>query len=458
MPLFGSEAQQVVQEANASLVGAFVQKISAPTPREVFLELRAPGKSWRLLLSADMQTGRLSLAKERPAAPKQPQSIQQALRKHLLGAKLVEARAQAGIWLLWQRAERRLWLWANWKQGYIALGEAEGAWLSFSSKPPEGLKVGMPCLLPPFEEDGRVSRLVSPPEGGALQAAARLMEEKAKAQKESDTLRPLKARLLSLQKTMAKVQAEAERLPLAQTLQAEAEALAQNMSKLRRGASCLSLEAFLPDGTVETRVLSLNPAKTPKEEMEARFHKAKRLRRGIGIAKARLGQLEAEAEALRRHIESGLAPASPASPAQEAGPRLPPSGASKSLPYRAYLSAAGQPIWVGRGAKHNEALSFQLAKPWHLWLHARGQSGAHVLVPLSRNEEVKAETLLDAAHLAWHFSDGRKEPVGEVSYVEARYLRRPKGKPGAVLLRQEKTLRLRVEKARLDRLLLRPEP
>ena len=456
MPLFGSEAQQVVQEANACLVGAFVQKISAPTPREVFLELRVPGQSWLLLLSADTKTGRLALARQRPAAPKQPQSLQQALRKHLLGAKLVEARAQAGVWLLWQTKERRLWLGAHWKQGYVALGEEGGRWLHFSSQPEGGLKVGMPCGLPPFEEDVRASRLLVAPGAplGALQAAATLLEGAAKAQEEAAALKPLKAQLLRLQKTMAKVQAEAERLPQVEQLQAEAEALAQNMGKLKRGAGTVSLEAFRADGTVERRELKLNPAKTPREEMEARFHQARRLRRGMGIAKARFAQLQAEAEALRQQIERGVPPLAEAKARQ-----VPPSPRGKpaqSLPYRAYVSAAGQPIWVGRGAQHNEALSFQLAKPWHLWLHARGQSGAHVLLPLGRSEEVKPETLLDAAHLAWHFSNGRGEPVGEVSYVEARYLRRPKGKAGAVLLTQEKTFRLRVEEARLDRLLSRP--
>jgi len=456
MPLFGSEALQVVQEVNACLLGAFVQKISAPTPREAFLELRLPGKSWLLVLSADTHTGRLAVAKERPLAAGQPQSIQQAMRKQLLGAKLLEARAQAGLWLLWQKGEKRWWLWANWKEGYLALGEAEGAWRSFSSRPEAGgPRVGMPCMLPPFEEDSRVSRLAYTPGEvlGALHAAAVLFEREAQAKEERAWLKPLKARLARLQKTMAKVHAEAERLSQVEQLEAEAQALVQNMAKLKRGMSSVSLEVFCSDGRVETRELKLNPAKTPREEMEARFQKAKRLRRGMGIAKARLRQLEAEAEVLRQHIDSGIAPEEAAT---KPLPPLPKTKPAPSLPYRAYVSAAGQPIWVGRGARHNEALSFQLAKPWQLWLHARGQSGAHVLLPLGRNEEAKPETLLDAAHLAWHFSDGNKEPVGEVSYVEARYVRKPKGKAGAVLLTQEKTLRLRVEKARLDRLLSRP--
>ena len=455
MPLLGSEALQVAQEVNARLVGAFVQKISAPTPREVFLELRLPGQSLLLVLSADKQAGRLALARARPAAPLQPQSVQQALRKHLLGAKLLEARAQAGLCLLWQRRGCSFWLWANWKQGHLALGEAEGKWLCFSAQPEGSLKAGMPCVLPPFEEDARPSRLVlGAGEFPALHAAAALLEGEAKAREEGAELKPLKAQLARLQKTMVKVQAEVERLPRVRQLQAEAEALAQNMGRLKRGAAEVSLETFFADGTLGTLTLRLNPAKTPREEMEARFHQAKRLRRGMEVAKARLLQLQAEAEALRLRIESG-AVAPEAAPVPAPLP-LPPGKPAKSQPYRAYVSAAGQPIWVGRGAQHNEALSFQLAKPWHLWLHARGQSGAHVVVPVGRTEEVKPETLVDAAHLAWHFSDGRGEAVGEVSYVQARYIKKQRGRSGAVLLTKEKTFSLRVERARLDRLLSRP--
>ncbi|MCL2012929.1 MAG: NFACT RNA binding domain-containing protein [Cystobacterineae bacterium] len=482
MPLFGTEALQTVQEANACLPGAFVQKISAPTPTEAFLELRVPGKSWCLLLSANPQTGRLSIAPARPAAPLHPYAIQQAMRKYLLGAQLAEARAQAGVWLLWQHPQHSFWLWANWKQGFLALGEKAGRWLCFSPKPPEGLKGGMPCVLPPFEVDLRPSRLMLLADTPlpALHAAAALLEAEAKTHEVHAQTKPLKTQLARLQKTMAKVKAETERLPQVQQLQAEAEALAQNLAKLKRGTSSIHLEVFCADGTLQTLELKLNPAKTPKEEMEARFHQAKRLRRGMEIARARLAQLEAQAQALQKQIEEGateatLAPGAPgatgetgatgktrATLAKKPAPLgVPQAKPSKNQPYREYFSAVGQRIWVGRGAQHNEVLSFQLAKPWQLWLHARGQNGAHVLVPLNRNEEAQPETLVDAAHLAWHFSNGRKEAWGEVSYVQARYLKKPKsnkgkGNTGAVLLTQEKTLGLRIEKARLDRLLSRP--
>src|SRR5690606_38971734 len=76
----------------------------------------------------------------------------------------------------------------------------------------------------------------------------------------------------------------------------------------------------------------------------------------------------------------------------------------QSRPCRAFVSAPGRPIWVGRGAKENDQLTFKVARGNDLWLHARGQPGAHVIVPLARGAEVDPETLLDACALAAHYS------------------------------------------------------
>jgi predicted ribosome quality control (RQC) complex YloA/Tae2 family protein len=109
---------------------------------------------------------------------------------------------------------------------------------------------------------------------------------------------------------------------------------------------------------------------------------------------------------------------------------------------------------VGRGSHHNDALTFQVARPHHLWLHARGVPGAHVVIPLDKNAELSQEVLLDAAHLALHHSDARGEPRSEVSYTQVKFVKKGRDSaPGAVNYVREKTLMLRVEPERLQRLL-----
>jgi len=81
-----------------------------------------------------------------------------------------------------------------------------------------------------------------------------------------------------------------------------------------------------------------------------------------------------------------------------------------------------------------------------------------VVVPLEKGHEAPADLLVDAAHLAAHFSEWRGETQVEVTYVARRHVRKPRGSPpGLVTVDRDKTLVLRVDPARLAALLAREE-
>src|SRR6185369_7547785 len=120
--------------------------------------------------------------------------------------------------------------------------------------------------------------------------------------------------------------------------------------------------------------------------------------------------------------------------------------------FKEYDGAGGR-IWVGKGAQDNDELTFKLARPHHLWLHARGVTGAHVVIPLERGATAPQELLLDAATLAAHHSQSKGELKSEVSYTQVKFVKKVKGVAGAVTYTREKTFFLRLEKARLARLL-----
>ena len=123
-------------------------------------------------------------------------------------------------------------------------------------------------------------------------------------------------------------------------------------------------------------------------------------------------------------------------------------------PYRSFRSLTGAEILVGRGAAQNDALTHKVARGNDLWLHARGLPGAHVVVRLEKGKAPDQDTLLDAAHLAVHFSDARGAPQADVAYTRAKYVRKAKGgAPGAVTYSQERVLLLRHEPPRIERLL-----
>ncbi|WP_242341491.1 NFACT RNA binding domain-containing protein, partial [Anaeromyxobacter sp. SG66] len=130
----------------------------------------------------------------------------------------------------------------------------------------------------------------------------------------------------------------------------------------------------------------------------------------------------------------------------------------EAVPYRAFRSASGAAILVGRGAAENDRLTLRVARGNDLWLHARGIPGAHVVVRLEKGRGPDQDTLLDAANLAVHFSDARGEPQADVAYTRAKFVRKQKGAaPGAVTYSQEKVLLLRSEPQRVERLLAEEE-
>lgn len=175
------------------------------------------------------------------------------------------------------------------------------------------------------------------------------------------------------------------------------------------------------------------------------------------MARERLATLDGEIS----RAERALAAAEAATAREVEGPTaLVPAprprkrAAPAHRPYRVFHSADGHPLWVGRAGEDNAALTFQVARPHHLWMHVRGVPGAHVVVPLDRGEDPPQEVLLDAAHLALHFSRVAGEPRGEVAWTRARLVKRVKGgAPGQVTYTGEKVLALRMEPARLERLL-----
>jgi predicted ribosome quality control (RQC) complex YloA/Tae2 family protein len=250
-----------------------------------------------------------------------------------------------------------------------------------------------------------------------------------------------------------------------------------------RGARVLAAVDW-SSGSPERVEMPLDPAKSASEQLTALFKRARRLREGAAIARERLGAAEAAAAKLRE-VELALAAPEPDLPALEAQARkaaprdfaraaatMPgtsrrpggagdvPSGArprgkaAPRPPYRKFVGAGDQPILVGRGAAHNDELTMHVARPRDLWLHAKNWSGAHVVVPLRKGMSCPPDLLVQAAHLAAHFSDAREEPVVEVSYVPRRYVRKPRGSaPGAVVVDREKVLLLRKQAETMRKLL-----
>jgi predicted ribosome quality control (RQC) complex YloA/Tae2 family protein len=121
-----------------------------------------------------------------------------------------------------------------------------------------------------------------------------------------------------------------------------------------------------------------------------------------------------------------------------------PPGKARPAPRREALlrlySPVGWEIVVGRNARQNEQVTFEVANAGDLWLHAREVPGAHVVVR-SGGQPVDEETLRLAAQLAAYYSKRRGDRAVPVAFTSRRFVTRvPGGRPGQVYVRNEETL------------------
>lgn len=314
-----------------------------------------------------------------------------------------------------------------------------------------------------------------PGELGALESGdegVRTSDGLAAELRRSALLKAARAQSKRLTRRSEAIQQDLARLDDTERLRRTGRLLLAQGAAIPRGASVATLDDWEIGGTLEVH---LDPALPAKSQAERYFHEARRVQRGAEQMWARYESTERELEAVRA-LHDAIEAAVELSSTQlrawgEAARALKiavaegvdakgrvRSASAPRLPYSAYRSDDGHRVLVGRGAADNDRLTVSVARPQDLWLHARGFPGAHVVIPLKKGEAVTAEVLLDAATLAAHHSDARGQDLVEVTWTERRYVRKLRKSPvGQVSVDRERVLPLRVEPARLARLLASKE-
>jgi hypothetical protein len=162
---------------------------------------------------------------------------------------------------------------------------------------------------------------------------------------------------------------------------------------------------------------------------ERLYKEARKMERALEELPARIGALEA-------------APKPSPSPKRSA-PKVA-KAETKRLPYRSYRSSGGIEILVGRGARANDELTYEIARPDDVWLHARDVTGAHVVMRWTQEGSPPSRDLHEAAALAaWH-SRARGSTVVPVDWTRRRHVRRARGgPPGRAMVERAKTVMAR---------------
>lgn len=261
-----------------------------------------------------------------------------------------------------------------------------------------------------------------------------------------------KRRLKATKKYLAKCElqlSEAQNWP---TRQQETELLNAYQHLLKRGMK----EITLSDWNV---TLKLDPALTPHQEIAKRFKKCKKLRLSVEPLKAQhektlqallsceelLPLLEAaETEEALKQLQERYQLPQPQSPQKPGQPKEPPK------PYLEFFSAAGIPIWVGKNAKGNDALTFRHAHGNDTWMHVADYPGSHVVI--RSNQEVDEETLQDALQLALSYSKAKTSGKAEVCVTHKKFVTRIGSSEGKVQVAKQKIVWVVLDENRLERL------
>jgi predicted ribosome quality control (RQC) complex YloA/Tae2 family protein len=233
--------------------------------------------------------------------------------------------------------------------------------------------------------------------------------------------------------------------------------LLANIATAVRDGNKTSLTDYYSDGTPQLEI-EVAENTSLQDEAARRFRlytKAKHAREEIAgrleNVDRELIKLETRAEDLERVIRQRDAEAlesfdkpAPKTPLKNAR-----AAESKTISgVRRYLSTDGYEILVGRSSRDNDTLTFRIAHPNDLWMHAGDYPGSHVVIRNPTRKEIPHRTIIEAAQLAGKFSQASEDAKVVIHYTERKFLSKPKGAaPGLVRLSRFRSITVEPKEA-----------
>jgi len=488
MTLSMSEIETVVQELKPRLEGGRIERIDQPEPEQLIVTIRNRGELYWLLLCAHRRFSRLHLLTTRPEQGKPAAGFCNAVRQHLTGSPVVRLRQVPRDRIVIIESAERDKLRRPHKVSLVAELMGVGSNLVLLDEHER-------VLASLVREDSHRRRLVpgapyEPPEppdqlpeaafrnrfAGASDPEAPLVLSRAiqaryagqEVEEQIESLREHVAGAVRegerrLERRLRKIEQQQERAEKAETWRRKGELLKIALPGIERGQREVVVEDLFEPERPEVTI-HLDPALSPTENMRsyfARYKKALSGREQLAQRQSETRQRLQRVRELTRKVteaESVDALKELKEQSRDAGvifpedrPQRPPE--ARRGP-RAFESADGIRILVARNQRENERLTFTIARGNDYWLHVRGWPGPHVVVRTPSDDELPQETLLDAAHLAIHYSRIRGTDYAEVAYTQVKHVRRLKGAPkGQVSYSNESVLPVRFERGRLERLM-----
>jgi predicted ribosome quality control (RQC) complex YloA/Tae2 family protein len=218
--------------------------------------------------------------------------------------------------------------------------------------------------------------------------------------------------------------------------------LLANIATATRTGNKVRLTDYYAEGAPVIE-LEVDENRSLQDEAAARFRQYTKARHAADEIAERLTQIDREIVGLDRRLqqldaiiqsrdEAALESFEKPAPAPKATPKKAPK--QEKIPgVRRYLSTDGYEILVGRAARDNDHLTFRVAQPNDLWMHAGDYPGSHVVIRNPTRKEIPQRAIIEAAQLAGRFSQASEDARVVIHYTERKFLSKPKGAaPGLV--------------------------
>ena len=316
MSLTAPEIRQLVAEVAPVLTGGWIQKAYQPTGRTIVLEIRTPGRTFRLLLSAQPSATRLHLATQPLQNPPAPPAFCQYLRAHLQGARIDSIQQEhsdriVSLGLTTKDGPRRLVAELTGNKANLLVLDAEHRILKDlnHSKELYGHPYNPPVAPPssePRERAPRFDAVTSVPFG--LSAAVEAHYHNKESQDAATALRD--ARATHLRKAMKKLRRRIDAWQ-ADLVNAEkyrhyaryGELLKANLGQIKKGSPSIAVIDYF-DEALPQITIPLDPTKSAQGNMDDYFRKQRKYDTAQRELLPRIAQGNAEAEALRAELQT----------------------------------------------------------------------------------------------------------------------------------------------------------
>ena len=256
-------------------------------------------------------------------------------------------------------------------------------------------------------------------------------------------------------KELASAQATLKEAARAEEYEQVGNNLLANLSLLAKGQATVTIPDLYSE-TSKTITVALDPKRTPQENAEAYFTRARKARDAAEYATGQVADRTHEIALLIRLQERLEADDDIASIRRELTRLVgeeritgkPEPKPKETKPFGGFrirtFTVDGFTLLIGETAEANDHLTTRVASPSDWWFHVRAAPGAHGVLRSNGLPDRVPETVLRRAAQIVAARSGtavKHSDIVAVDMVEKRYVRKPRGaKPGMVTYERERTL------------------